>query len=38
MYSGSTEFNNLIETSGGNALITRFKFSNFTLTQFIKLD
>ena len=38
MYSGSTEFNNLIEKSGGNALITRFKFSNFTLTQFIKLD
>ena len=38
MYSGSTEFNNLIEKSGGNALITRFKFSNFTLTQFTKLE
>lgn len=38
MYSGSTEFNNLIEKSGGNALITRFKFSNFSIEKFTKLE
>lgn len=38
MYIGSTEFNNLIEKSGGNALITRFKFSNFIIEKFTKLE
>lgn len=38
MYSGSTEFNNLIEKSGGNALITRFTFSNFSIEKFTKLE
>lgn len=38
MYIGSTEFNNLIEKSGGNALITRFKFSNFSIEKFTKLE
>ena len=38
MYSGSTEFNNLIEKSGGNALITRFTFSDFSIEKFTKLE
>lgn len=38
MYSGSTEFNNLIEKSGGNALITRFTFSDFSIKKFTKLE
>lgn len=38
MYSGSAGFNNLIEKSGGNSLITRFKFSNFTIEKFTKLE
>lgn len=38
MYSGSTEFNNLIEKSGGNAPITRFKFKDFTIEEFTKLE
>ena len=38
MYSGSTEFNNLIEKSGGNALKTRFTFSDFSIEKFTKLE
>ena len=38
MYSGSTEFNNLIEKSGGNALTTRFTFSDFSIEKFTKLE
>ena len=38
MYSGSTEFNNLIEKSGGNALTTRFAFSDFSIEKFTKLE
>ena len=38
MYSGSTEFNNLIEKPGGNALKTRFTFSDFSIENFTKLE
>ena len=38
MYSGSTEFNNLIEKPGGNALKTRFTFSDFSIETFTKLE
>ena len=38
MYSGSTEFNNLIEKSGGNALKTRFTFTDFTIEHFTELE
>ena len=38
MYSGSTEFNNLIEKSGGNALKTRFTFSDSSIEHFTKLE
>lgn len=38
MYSGSTEFNNLIERPGGNALKTRFTFSDFSIENFTKLE
>ena len=38
MYSGSAEFNNLIEKPGGNALKTRFTFSDFSIENFTKLE
>lgn len=39
MYNdGSTEFNTLIDKSGGNAPIARFTFSDFTIEQFSKLE
>lgn len=39
MYNkGSTEFNELINKVGGNALITRFRFPNFTIEKFTKLE
>ena len=39
MYNeGSAEFNELINKSGGNALITRFTFSDFSIEKFTKLE
>lgn len=39
MYNeGSAEFNELITKSGGNALITRFTFSDFSIEKFTKLE
>lgn len=38
MYSGSAEFNNLIAKAGGEALKTRFVFSDFVLENFTKLE
>ncbi len=39
MYNeGSAEFNELITKSGGNALITRFTFADFSIEKFTKLE
>ena len=39
MYNkGSAEFNELINKAGGNALITRFTFSDFSIEKFTKLE
>ena len=39
MYNeGSAEFNELINKSGGNALKTRFTFSDFSIEKFTKLE
>ena len=39
MYNGgSTEFNNLIERPGGNALITRLTFADFKIENLTKLE
>lgn len=38
MYSGSAEFNNLIDKPGGNAPIKRFTFADFSIEQFAKLE
>lgn len=39
MYNeGSAEFNALISKAGGNAPITRFKFADFTIERFVKLE
>lgn len=38
MYSGSAEFNNLIDKPGGNAPIKRFTFADFSIEQFTKLE